>query len=541
MFQKSNTYKSIDKLIILVLLFVHLTPLYTNDYFLTQDSPSHLYNGYVLKSILSSDNYLLSEYFTFQFSFSPNLVSTLLYTVFSFIFSQQITYVLIHIIIWVLLPFSVYYLLIFNRKENGFLTVFVFPFLYSFPFILGFDSFCLGLSLALLLYGFWLRNRALTQTKVALLISFLAMLLFFTHLVAACFFLIIVGVNIFISVAKSIYYKEKKLNQAIKQFLIEWVVFLPLISFPLIYMLGLDSASYEISVLTSDFNFEKLIKMDDLILFWSAEEGKFLKYLAITLLLVCGFSILLSFAQHTNKQINRATINWFTVILFLFLYFVVPDAMAGGSFISNRLILIFFITLIIASGNVQFPKVLKYSIFTVGVYLSLELYQHKSPYFERFDSEIGKFMTVLDHVEESSTLLYLNYHPSGVDESGQAISYGKGLFHHALGFISYHKKDIVLLKNYETYHSYFPVKWKEAMSPNQFLSCVPFAMSNNPPCVDFNKFNKKDRGVDYVFVYKHPDKELNDENSKKIWEYIYLEYKLIAQEKSGIIKLYKKI
>ena len=160
MFQKSNTYKSIDKLIILVLLFVHLTPLYTNDYFLTQDSPSHLYNGYVLKSILSSDNYLLSEYFTFQFSFSPNLVSTLLYTVFSFIFSQQITYVLIHIIIWVLLPFSVYYLLIFNRKENGFLTVFVFPFLYSFPFILGFDSFCLGLSLALLLYGayMWFRD-----------------------------------------------------------------------------------------------------------------------------------------------------------------------------------------------------------------------------------------------------------------------------------------------------------------------------------------------------------------------------------------------
>ena len=541
MFQKSNSYKSIDKLIILVLLFVHLTPLYTNDYFLTQDSPSHLYNGHVLKSILSSDNYLLSEYFTFHFSFSPNLVSTFLYTVFSFIFSQQATYVLIHIIIWVLLPFSVYYLLIFNRKENGFLTVFVFPFLYTFPFILGFDSFCLGLSLALLLYGFWLRNRTLIHLKVALLISFLAILLFFTHLVAVCFFLILISLNILFEAFKPVYYKKKEFKVVLKQFLVECVIFLPLISLVIIYMLGVESSADKVSIVLSDFNFEKLIKMDDLILFWSAEEGRYSKYLAISLLLIGGVSIVLGIFQDYYKRDNSSAISWLTVIVFLFLYFIVPDALVGGSFISNRLILIFFISLIIASGSVQFPKVLKYSILTVGVYLSIELYQNKAPYFERFDNELERFMSVLDHVEESSTLLYLNYHPSGVDESKQAISYGKGLFHHALGFISYHKKDIVLLKNYETYHPYFPVKWKEEKSPNQFLSCVPFAMSNNPPCVDFNKFNKKDRGVDYVFVYKHPDKELNDENSKKIWEYIYLEYKLIAQEKSGIIKLYKKI
>lgn len=535
------TYRLVNLLVLVLLLLLHLIPLIANDYFLTQDSPSHLYNGHVLKNLLLSNNNLLSEYFTFHFSFSPNLVSTLLYTAFSFFFPQHFTYVLTHIIIWVLLPTSVYYVLIFSRHENGFLTVFVFPFLYTFPFILGFDSFCLGLSLALLLYGFWLRNRALIRLKVALLISFLAILLFFTHLVAVCFFLILISLNILFTAFKSVFYKKKEFKVVLKQFLVECVIFLPLISLVIIYMLGVESSADKVSIVLSDFNFEKLIKMDDLILFWSAEEGRYSKYLAISLLLIGGVSIVLGIFQGYYKRGNSSAISWLTVIVFLFLYFIVPDALAGGSFISNRLILIFFISLIIASGNVHFPKVFKYSILFVGGYLSIALYQHKAPFFERFNNEIESFMMVLDHVEESSTLLYLNYHPSGVDESGQAISYGKGLFHHALGFISYHKNDVVLLKNYETYHPYFPIKWKEEKSPNQFLSCEPYAMSNNPPCVDFEKYVNQHRDVDYIFVYKHPAKKLNDDNSLKIWGYIQLKYKLVAEEKGGILKLYEKI
>ncbi|MEX2380032.1 MAG: hypothetical protein WD530_04780, partial [Vicingaceae bacterium] len=489
--------------------------------------------------LLQANGDTLSEYYSYTLSLSPNLISTLLYTTFSFLFSQKVTYMLVHLLIWISLPISVYYVLRFSRKENGFLALLVLPFLYTFPFIMGFDSFCLGLSAALLLYGYWLRKRQEAGWKYYLLIGLFATALYFTHLVAVCFFLLLVIMHLLISgfIKNVIHNQFENKSKLIKEG-VGLIPFLPLILLLVCYFLNNSDSSTSLTFSFANLDFNKLIKMDDLNLFWSAGEGSYLKYLALFLLTLGAISIVMGFFQ---KQKSRVSLSWFTVVVCLLLYFFIPDALAGGSFISNRLILIFFISLIIALGSVKYSTALKYSIMGIGIYLSMALYLNKAPYFNRFDQEISRFISVLENVDEHSTVLYLNYHPSGVDESMQAISYGKGLFHHAAAFISYQKEDVVLLKNYETYHPYFPVKWKDEMSANVFLACAPFALSADPPCANFEVYNSGERSVDYVFVYTHPDKVHTDENSQRMHQYIEANYELISEEKSGIIRLFKRI
>ncbi|MBL4706862.1 MAG: hypothetical protein JKY48_00285 [Flavobacteriales bacterium] len=539
--EKSGSFLLIiDYVLFVGLIITYLFPIISNDYFLTQDSPSHLYNSHVLNSLLLGEGETLSAYYNYDISLSPNLISTAFYSTFSFFFSPMLTYKLVHLIIWLLLPISVYYVIRSEHKENGYLAMLSIPFLYTSPFILGFDSFCLGLSFALLLFGYWIRKSPLNNYKKIIFFSLLSLLLYFTHLLTICFFLLLVGVYTMRRYIKEsgLFNKQSQTSlrkEGIRQ-LVNLLAFLPVALLIVYYLYSLDATSIELNSSNSSFN--QLLKMNDLKLFYSANEGSYSKVLSILIFALIVISLMLKLK---NKDRGIAPIGWVTVLILLLLYLFTPDALAGGSFISSRLGLLFFISAIISLSGVVFPKGIKYPIIGITLYLSMALYVNKAPYFEKLNAEVTQIMSLLEKVEDHSTLLHLNYHPGGVDLTNLELSYGKGLFHHVACFISFQKKDVVILKNYETNHSYFPISWKPEQSPNLHLTCSAHSMNEVPPCVQIDNFNNNTRSVDYVFLYKHPEKEHLDKNGHKVFQYLKRHYQLISEKKGGIMRLYKKI
>lgn len=525
----------VNLFIFLGFLVYSLQPLIQNDYFLTQDSPSHLYNGKVFMNLILQKGETINNYYTYHFNLSPNFLSTAIYGFFSWIFSTKLAYQFVHLLIWVLFPFSIYYVSTFSKKENGFLAILSIPLLYTFPFILGFDSFCLGTSFALFLFGWWLRQKTSLKGKKFFVFSLLCVCLYFTHLVSVCFFLILVFLQLFIGLCQNIFWQKKRLE------LENGKVILPFL--PVVFLLGFyfftnPSTSSAFLFSSTAFDLNKLIRMDDLILFWSAEEMKLSYDYGKLFAGLLGLCLIL---QIWNKEFKNALVFWGITFSFFILYFITPDALAGGSMISSRIMLFFYVVVILLLSKTSFHSFFKYSIILVSLYYGHKLYANKAPYFERFNKEITSFMSVLKNVEEHSTLLYLNYHASGVDEQNQPLSYGKGLFHHAACFIAYQKEDVVLLKNYETYHSYFPIKWKEEQSANIYLSCSPYELSATYPCADLEEYNAKiGRNVDYIFQYKHPSVEHKDEKGKQMNAYIEANYVEIIESQNGILSLLKK-
>ncbi len=77
---------SIASITVIVLLMIHLLPVWVFMYFPTQDGASHIYNAYVLKEYHKHENYRLREVYELNQTLFPNWTSHILLASFRRIF-----------------------------------------------------------------------------------------------------------------------------------------------------------------------------------------------------------------------------------------------------------------------------------------------------------------------------------------------------------------------------------------------------------------------------------------------------------------------
>lgn len=530
---KDFVLKRIDYGIIISVLFLYITPIIGNDFFLTQDGPSHVYNTYVLKNLMFESSDILNSYYDYQIKNSPNWVVNILYIGLLSVFSQTLSYKIVHLLICLLLPTSIIYLIRTINKENVFLVLFSIPFVYTLSFVIGFNNFCLGLSLAIFCFGYWLRQQNKPSWKSSLLLFIFSIVLYYTHLVAICIFLLLMFIHVLSSF---------KLHNGIKEGLIglksqihEKKILLKVLPFTLVLILIATQFISSSSSNDDIASLSKLWKMRNMNVFYTSKEEFYAKILSITLF---SLTIVSFFLRKKSSKLSIAF--WVSTVALLFLYLYAPDTMAGGSFVSHRLELIFFIFLIVALATTSFPKWSKVILIPLSLYICWGFYKERVVYFKSMSEELKQFSLVAEKIEDHSTLLYLCHNASGISESGGYVSPGMGMFHHADCFVAMEKNDIVILKNYETHYDYFPIKWKPEKSPHSFLACEPYSMNYEPPCVNIENYNKENHQVDYILVYKKPNEPNKSENELKAEAYIAEYYDQLSASPLGTITLYKK-
>ena len=172
---------SVGYITIIVMLVVHLLPVWGFKYFPTQDGASHIYNSYVLKEYHQHENYRLREVYRLNATFFPNWTSHILLAALLYIFPPLICEKIVLTLCIGLLPISLLYFLNGVEKRNTVFGLLGFLFAYNYLLHMGFYNFVLSMSLFFFALGYWWRVKDKLRLIHIIVLYILLLLTYFTH------------------------------------------------------------------------------------------------------------------------------------------------------------------------------------------------------------------------------------------------------------------------------------------------------------------------------------------------------------------------
>ena len=138
---------SIGYVTVIVLMVLHLLPVWGFKYFPTQDGASHIYNSYVVKEYHNHENYRLREVYELNATVFPNWTSHALLLVLLYVFPPLVCEKIVLTLCIGLLPLSLFYFINGIAKRNMVFGLLGFMYAYNYLLHMGFYNFVLSMSL----------------------------------------------------------------------------------------------------------------------------------------------------------------------------------------------------------------------------------------------------------------------------------------------------------------------------------------------------------------------------------------------------------
>jgi hypothetical protein len=462
-------------------LFVLITsiPVISHPFFPTVDGPAHLHNGNLLKHYLFYNNSFLLDYFEFNKGLNSNFLDHFWFAVTGLFLPANLAEKSILIFYIISLPYAFRYLLRSintNVCSASIASYLIFPFVYSFTFRIGFFNFCIGIPVVFWTLGYWIRNReSVTGTKM-----FKLMLLATTVYLSHVFNFMLLGIFLFtdeiqrIIKAGSIKNIHLKLKNAI-------LVFVPgAILFIWFLVTNNNFEHAPPSFLPKERLLNMLLDINPVITLSVEKEILFTRILGIALVSLLTI-MTISFLKKRDPELFQP--KWmFSAFIVLVLFFVFPDWVVSGGFISIRWALFFFLTLIIMIGSFGLnPKQLALPVLLVMINHIVYINYHNEETKVLSDDAVA-LVSAEKHMEDNSVLLPLNYSANWIQ------------INHACYLAS--ERSIINLDNYEPTKPHFPLIWK---SGEQVYDLMKLYGNRNPPCINIvNYENTTKHRIDYL-------------------------------------------
>lgn len=458
------------------LLLINLIPVLGVDYFFTGDGPAHLYNSNIIASLLSNPDSPYTDFFALRYELIPNLGGHVLLTLFNAWLSAAVAEKLISVLYLILFPLSFRYAVKHFGGTFNPLFYLIFPLAHNFCFYIGFQSF--SLSLAFMFFTIGLAHRAYKKGTWASAIGW-GVMLFLTaifHLFPAMVAMMTLGIYFLVRLIQERFSNLKSVLPFV-------LLGLPTVVFCLRFIVG-NSEPFQFN----QTELHQQLKGIYLALPIVTIDGKE-TYYSVMYNVIFALSLIAIFVQRIREKrgFQLLDFTFMTGVLLLALYFILPDSMASGGFLSLRLSLCFFLLwgfwLVLNAKTNLVTLILGLAFIAVNLY--------KLPYqlmkAEELEEDALQIMEAEAYIPEGSTVLPLNY-------SWHWLHYHIGLYLAA-------DKDLVVLDNYEAYAVHFPVMWKEETWPLNSLG--DFGKSHRPKVeiAAYEEFSGKT--VDCVVRYGH--------------------------------------
>jgi hypothetical protein len=239
----------------------------------------------------------------------------------------------------------------------------------------------------------------------------------------------------------------------------------------------------------------------------SIDRKELLLGAAVTLTLFIGVVHLL-LARPTRGPRFRPYDGWLlAAVAFVVLYFAVPDVVAAGAHVSDRLALyaLLSVALWIGSGAAPWRSQRRLAVALAAIALvALGIRFAKQ---RRLSDYLAEYVAAGDVVGDGRVLLPLALSPAGPrDASGWRLAYRVKPFLHATGWIVAERGGVDL-KNSQANTDHCPVRFPPGRNPIVDIAGSLGRMEGMPPCVDLRA---KDAGAaDYVLVYGATKEELD--------------------------------
>lgn len=429
------------RLLICILTLIHVIPIWLITYYPSQDGPCHIFNSFMLKEYSNPQYPLFREFYEINKRLLPNWFSHLTLAGLMYIFSPLVAEKVLLTAYVLLFSAAIYYFLESVERGRNFLGLFGFFFIYNYLLHMGFYNFAYSVPLYLISVGYWWRNRDHFGLKQIAILDLILILNYFCHLVS-----LVLSVISILFLALLVY--KLKLKK---------ILILLFSMFPA-YWLTLSYLMFKGTQRGARWDFENLYRY--LLSIGSMVSYNRMQYwVSVPLAIIFGLLILYTlFKDKLRLKNGRLIYRWgqkdYFLLLFcliVLIYFIAPDGVSGGGFITTRLCLYPFLV-ILGWLSSDYPKVLKFALGAVVIALMLFNVGYTAYYYRLLDADMKEYVSGVDAVKSNSALLPLSF-----DHHGRSLRIG--LFLHAVGHYGVRTGGIDL-DNYEAETGYFPTKFR---------------------------------------------------------------------------------
>ena len=520
--KKINFLWKYEKYFFILFVLISLLPILSSKFFPTVDGPAHLHNANLLKHIWFKGNTNLLLFFDINHQLNSNLLNHIWYAVFGLFLPSFLVEKSILLFYVISLPFSFRYLIknvVDAPQSTKTASYLIFPFIYSFTFCIGFFNFCIGIPILFWALGFWLKNKNKQNRATTIFLTCLVTLLYFSHLFNFLLFEIIM----FSIVAQDVF-KNKMNKGTLKQVLLPIVISLPAILLFISFLISNNKYEHSPpSYLPKAKLIETILDLSPIITLSYEKEILFSKIVFYSICLILLLAIINKIRKREGVRDSNKIIWLIPTCVVLILYFIFPDWISSGGYISIRWALFFFFMILIWIVSQALPPA--QLIIPVVVILATHVFfiNYHCEQTKLLSEDAEELAGAESHMEENTVLLPLNYSTNWIQ------------INHACYMAT--TKAIVNLDNYEPTKPHFPLIWKKG---EQVYDLMKNYGNRNPPCINIENYESHTHHhIDYISRWLF-NGDNSDSCSANVAQILEKEFDLIYESPHKKLLLYKR-
>ena len=533
-----------EKLIFILLLAIHLLPIWVFPYFPTQDGPNHVDNATAFYHYLQGDEPFLREYYILNLRLVPNWLTNVALTGLMGVVSPVVADKILLSGYVILFAISIRYVLGVLHRGSTFLSLLAFPLIYNNILYFGFYNFLFSVPLYFFAMGYWLRHRESVKLRNIFSLAALLLLLYFAHVVGvvalvATLFMLAIALT-FPSYSSP---REGDWLQWIRRMFSNstWVSLLVGVApaFGLVVMFILQQASYpHVSPpLWPEYTWKFFLWP----LYGMLAVAHTPAHLLVSVSIVGTLLALLCYTMLQGTP-RRNTSLWCGLLLAAagaaLLYFVAPVTMAGGTGTNPRFILFALCLLIITLGTYQFTVREKLTIGTIAAGLAALQMGLNMPVYARINVDVAEYLSPTELIEPRSTLVALCFAHEGCTVGTKRGYLRIDPFLNLSGYISAERKSVNLFLP-APHTNYFPIRYRPELNAARYLRIEDIG-ETRVWVQGIGEYATETGGhIDYVLLWRVSDALERGEDTADLLAWLAENYELIFTSATNQLHLYR--
>ena len=535
-----NSGDRLAKLLFILMIGVHLLPVWILRYFPTQDGPSHVYIATVLGSYFDPRQELLRRYYTVNLALFPNWLTSLLLVGLLHGVSLVIAEKALISLYLVGLPLAVRYALRGLGKNALWASVLVFPILYNDLFHRGFYNFAASVVIFFTIIGYWFRYRCSMRARQLAVLTLMVLLLYFSHIVALVSLVItLIVLEVFLTFLDGTK-RATMINSSLRGIcravgFLQWrslLCFIPALILAINFLLqqggGISYSSYSWKTLA--WWMYGVIPLAN-------TPVHLLSGVSVALLWVIVFAY--SLAQRKIHCPGFYFDGFFASGVALFaLYLLAPESLSGGSFLNQRLLLFALLLIAIWFGSLGFNSRARASITIAAVGIALLNVALHVQVYSRISKDSAQYLSAAKLIGSNGTLVALCFASEGCGVGLDSGYLRISPLSHLSGYIAA-EHNLVSLSNDHAQMNYFPIRYRPDLDPGPYTVTIQSGgrrvWGRNLP----NYADKTGGDIDYVLLWSIADAWHRGEDTDRLMRWLSEQYVLILA--TGELRLYQKL
>ncbi|MEI6455111.1 MAG: hypothetical protein WCO93_02385 [bacterium] len=458
---KKHRWDCLEKLLFALITLLNLLPFLSVRFFPSLDGASHLMNANIINQILIWHNDLFQQFFRLNPEPVPNWTTHFILAALQLVFPAFVAEKILLTGILLGLPLAFRKMVGRLSPRNILYSYLIFPFSHSLFLFFGFYNFCIAVIFLILTLDQWLKyeNQRLT-VKSFMLLTFLIILTYFSHILVFGVLLLILGIRILARAAGESHIRSAGWGQLFREAGHKFLTLLEASLLPLslfFYFFISRPATHQTSYLPTRELLSGLGDIRSLIAFDHGRESRFtilLLLLLFALLLFSFFRFL--FRKSTTSASSKSNL-WLPLVIvaLVALYFILPNTYGTASFTSLRLSYLAFLFLILWIPTLPLPRWSGIPAVIIALYVNFSLLMLYQPVIRDYSKIAISCNKASEFIQPNSLILPLNCSENWFTS-------------HFLDYVAI-DKPILLVYNYESETGYFPVTWNDKRRPGFFI------------------------------------------------------------------------